>query len=69
DREKAPWATYCSYDIYEAVPCWVFYFDETPNKEIYATINCNDMTFLLLIIKKETYNTIKSDLSKSENYH
>lgn len=43
DREKAPWATYCSYDIYEAVPCWVFYFDETPNKEIYATINCNDM--------------------------
>ena len=43
NREKAPWATYCSYDIYEAVPCWVFYFDETPNKEIYATINCNDM--------------------------
>lgn len=44
DREKAPWATYCSYDLYKAEPCWVFYFDETPDKEIYAILHCDDMS-------------------------
>ncbi|MGN0623599.1 MAG: hypothetical protein ACI4JA_06580 [Oscillospiraceae bacterium] len=44
DREKAPWAACCSYDVYKAVPCWVFYFDETDNKEVYAMVSCDDMS-------------------------
>jgi hypothetical protein len=44
DTEKAPWATYCSYDLYKAQPCWVFYFDETENQELYAILNCDDLS-------------------------
>lgn len=44
DREFAPWATYCSYDLFKAVPCYVFYFDETPDKEIFAILRCDDMS-------------------------
>lgn len=41
-REKAPWASYCSFDTYKAKPCWVFYFDEAPNKEVYAIFDPED---------------------------
>lgn len=44
DREKSGGATYCSYDIYKAVPCWVFYFDEANGNEIYAILDCEDMS-------------------------
>ena len=31
-EDIAPWATACSYDVYEPQICWVFYFDETPER-------------------------------------
>lgn len=43
DREKAPWAVRCSYDLFDAKPCWIFYFNETDHKENYAVIDCTDM--------------------------
>lgn len=34
--------TFHSNDLYEAAPCWIFYFDETVGKEVYAC--CNALT-------------------------
>ncbi len=31
-----------SNDIYEAVPCWIFYFDESAGKEVYARYNISN---------------------------
>ncbi len=44
DREIADWAVYCSYDTVKAVPCYVFYFDDTPYKEKFAVLWLEDMT-------------------------
>lgn len=44
DEERVSWALYISYDLYKAEPCWVFYFDETPEKEKYAILHCDDMS-------------------------
>ncbi|MCD7742111.1 MAG: hypothetical protein LUI06_07910 [Ruminococcus sp.] len=43
-EDIAPWATYCSYDVYDAQVCWVYYFDETPGAEVFAMVSCDDMS-------------------------
>lgn len=37
-REKAPWCSVCSYDIFELEPYWAIYFDLTENTECFALI-------------------------------
>ena len=34
--------SYTSYNVFSAEPCWVIYFDETKDKEVYAVLSCED---------------------------
>lgn len=47
DIEKAPWATFASYNTFTYKPYWVLYFDESAGRETFALydITSGDMEF------------------------
>ncbi len=42
--DDVPWSSVIDNDTIKPVPCYVFYFDDTPNKEKFAVLWLEDMT-------------------------